>query len=148
VVGAYYVFLTRNEWLLGQAGQAMTSSITQTMLFNVFLGTINPVVDNWGHFGGLLGGAAMAYYFGPRLYLAEFPSGGRIAVDRPIVRLPRHIESIPENVSDQIKRITRRMKVQAYKADMPARPWQQRQKWQRMRQATPNRSIKPGPVDW
>ncbi|EEC47133.1 predicted protein [Phaeodactylum tricornutum CCAP 1055/1] len=145
VVGAYYVFLTRNEWLLGPAGQSVTSSITQTMLFNIFLGALNPVIDNWAHLGGALGGAAMGYYFGPRLYLVELPEGGRIVMDRPIARLPRNIESIPGNLAGQIKRITRRMQVERYKTEMPTRPWQQRQ--QHMRQTAPNRSIKPGPVD-
>jgi len=32
--------------------------------------------------GGLIGGGAAAYYFGPRLRLLELPEGGRLLVDR------------------------------------------------------------------
>ena len=65
-VGAYFVFLNRNEWLLGSAGENMSTAIAQTLLFNVVLGMMNPMIDNWAHLGGAMGGAAMAYYFGPK----------------------------------------------------------------------------------
>lgn len=44
VVGAYYVFLNRNEWLLGSSGQAMADGVTQTILGNLVIGAINPVI--------------------------------------------------------------------------------------------------------
>ena len=42
-------------------------------------------IDNMGHLGGLLGGAATAALFGPRL---RFDWTGRVR-DEPLVRLPR-----------------------------------------------------------
>ena len=144
VVGAYFVFLNRNDWLLGSYGQAMTNAITQTIAANIFLGAINPVIDNWAHLGGALGGAAMAYVFGPRLYLAEFPGGGRVVVDRPIVRLPRSLEALPGRVGHGFQRIARRMQVGRYTFDLPDKPWRNKRRPTRVN--TPNRSIKPAKV--
>jgi hypothetical protein len=98
--------------------------------------------------GGAIGGAAMAYYFGPRLYLADLPEGGRIVVDKPIMRLPRYIESIPETVSTRIQKITRRMQVWRYRAGLSAKPWRATQPSGghsdfRRRMNTPTKSIKP-----
>jgi len=143
-VASYFVFLTRNEWLLGSAGEAMSLAIAQTLLANVALGMVNPMIDNWAHLGGAIGGAAVAWYFGPRLYLSELPDGGRILIDRPVLRLPRAVESIPERVSDRFARISRRMRVERYKLDMPEKPWRPRQRQRRNYRRDPgNRSIKP-----
>jgi Rhomboid family len=130
IVSAYYVFLSRNDWLLGGAGEGMSSRLTQTLALNILLGALHSMIDNWGHLGSSSG------------------SGGRMVIDRPIVRLPRSLESIPEKVSTQFRRISRRMQVERYKADRPTPPWQQqRQQPRPNRTGTPNRSIKPGKVD-
>ena len=42
------------------------------------------MIDNFGHLGGLMGGAAAAYVVGPRL--RRTPHG--LVVDEPLVRLP------------------------------------------------------------
>ena len=52
------------------------------MGLNLVMGLMNPMIDNWGHLGGLVGGGAAAYYFGPRLHLMNIPEGGRLLVDR------------------------------------------------------------------
>jgi membrane associated rhomboid family serine protease len=148
VMASFYVFLSRHEWLLGNAGRSYSGAITQTLFINLAIGAMNPMVDNWGHLGGALGGAAMAYYFGPRLYLAETLDGGRIIVDRPILRLPRSIESIPEKISTRTTRMFRRMQIWRYTADLPEKPWRPKGgsspkiNYQR-RMDAPNRSIKP-----
>lgn len=107
---------------------------------------MSPVIDNWAHIGGLIGGAACAYYFGPRLYMMDVPEFGRVLVDKPIFRLPKSIESIPEKVGKRFQRMTRRLQVNTHIADLPAKPWRlprgNRPNYKR-RQGTPNRSIKP-----
>lgn len=138
--------MNRHDWLLGSQGQAYSDAVTQTLVINMVMGALNPMVDNWGHLGGAIGGAAMAYYFGPRLYHAELPDGGFTIVDRPILRLPKAIESMPERISDTLTRMTRRMQIWRYKADLPAKPWRPKgggaTDYQRRRNA-PNQSIKP-----
>jgi membrane associated rhomboid family serine protease len=147
VFGAYYVFLNRHEWLLGQQGEQMTAQVTQVIAMNLFLGLINPVIDNWGHLGGAIGGAAMAYYFGPRLFLTELPNeGGRIVVDKPVYRLPRVYEAIPERLGKLVRRMTRRMRVDRHKSEMSPKPWRQQggsSPRRRDPRSAPNRSIKP-----
>lgn len=146
MIGAYVTFLSRHDWLLGRAGEDMSSRLIQTIVLNVGLGFITPMIDNYAHIGGAIGGAAMAYLIGPRLYLTDIPQGGRLVVDRPIVRLPRHIESMPERLAEKGQRIIRRMQVVRYKADLKDQPWRRSPNQFRRREA-PNRSIKPGPVD-
>ena len=146
-MASFYVFLSRHDWLLGSSGKAYSDGITQTLMINLVLGAMNPMVDNWGHLGGAIGGAAMAYYFGPRLYLAELPEGGQTIVDRPILRMPRSIEAIPERFSNGIKRATLRLQIWRHKSALPDKPWRPKGTWNKVnyhrRSSTPNRSIKP-----
>jgi len=151
VVGAYFTFLTRNEWLLGGYGEAMTMSIAQTMATNLLLGLVNPQIDQWAHVGGALAGAGMAYLFGPRLYLVDLePSSGyrgRLVVDRPVLRVPRSVEAVPQAVGQTWQRLEHRVSRVMFPSGN--KPWQTsrpRQNYHLRRQA-PNRSIKPGKVD-
>lgn len=40
-------------------------SLGQTLMLNVMYSLSNPRIDNWGHLGGLLGGALAASLLGP-----------------------------------------------------------------------------------
>mmetsp|Transcript_79563 Transcript_79563/g.161207 ORF Transcript_79563/g.161207 Transcript_79563/m.161207 type:complete len:394 (+) Transcript_79563:178-1359(+) len=153
VMSSFYVFLARNDWVMGAQGEAYSSAITQTLLINLVLGAVNPMVDNWGHIGGAIGGAAMSWYFGPRLYIAELPIPDvglrKVIVDKPLVRLPAPIESIPTKVNKGIGRLTRRLKIWGHIADLPDKPWRRKPNhgpqidYRRRQQMAPNRSIKP-----
>ena len=95
----------------------------------------------------------MAWYFGPRLYIAELPitdvGNQPVIVDKPIVRFPSYVESIPTKIGEGFERLTRRMKVWGYVADLPDKPWRIKQKgrqninYKRRQEMAPNRSIKP-----
>lgn len=138
VIGAYTVFLKRNDWVMGRFGEQMNSRLLQTIMLNIGLGFVNPSIDNWGHIGGALGGACIAYYFGPRLYETELPTGARALVDRPILRLPRSIEQIPDHLSNLATRMSKRIRG-GKPGETP--PWQQPQ---RPRPDVPSsRSIRP-----
>lgn len=143
IVGAQLVFLSRNDWLLGRAGESMQGALMQTILINVFIGMMNPMVDNWGHIGGLVGGAAAAYYFGPRLYLMSLPEGGSFVVDKPVFRLPRKVESIPENIARKFAGLTERFRINPSASQNPDKPWRNPTTNYGQRQSVPNRSIKP-----
>jgi membrane associated rhomboid family serine protease len=161
VVGAYFVFLNRNEWLLGETGEAITNSIGQTMITNVFLGLVMPQIDQWGHLGGAVGGAFMSYMFGPRLYLSEIPVNEnddamrrpqRLVIDRPILCAPDYLERIPQRIDKSLTHVTTWINTQVVNKLLPTgvQPWQLNshvRSQYRIRQGTPNRSIKPGPVD-
>ena len=101
LVGAYYTFLARNQHLFGYTGQMQKDALIETIGFNLLLGMTNPMIDNWGHIGGFVGGVGMAYMFGPKLYVARVPllgggvadntslaagfSAGKIIIDRPTI---------------------------------------------------------------
>jgi membrane associated rhomboid family serine protease len=133
VLGAYTTFLLRHEWLLSRAGEDMSSRLMQTAALNIVLGFVNPAIDNWGHIGGALGGAVMAYWIGPRLYWTEIPednplsalssaspnnrgysnnylgSSSRLVVDRPMIRFPPSwMETLPSRVQGKLDRVLRR----------------------------------------
>jgi membrane associated rhomboid family serine protease len=44
VMAGFFVFLNRNDWVLGSQGEAYSSAITQTLLINLVLGAVNPMV--------------------------------------------------------------------------------------------------------
>ena len=56
LMGAYYSFLSQNERLLGRSGQDAMSRVSGTLAMNVIFGLASPMIDNWGHIGGAIGG--------------------------------------------------------------------------------------------
>jgi len=44
VMASLYIFLNRNEWLMGSQGAAYSSAITQTLFINLVMGAVNPMV--------------------------------------------------------------------------------------------------------
>lgn len=44
IMAGFYVFLERNDWVLGSQGDAYSSAITQTLFLNLVLGYVNPMV--------------------------------------------------------------------------------------------------------
>ena len=57
--------------------RAFGRGILPFILINLFLGWMLPMVDNWGHLGGLIGGALVAYWVQPPA-VGE-PAGGPVA---------------------------------------------------------------------
>ena len=58
------VFIYRNRQFFGQAGRSMLINILTILGVNLLLG-LSPGIDNWGHLGGLIGGAGFAWFAGP-----------------------------------------------------------------------------------
>jgi rhomboid protease GluP len=69
LMGAHGLFVYRNRKLFGARAQAMLRNIAQIALINLLIG-LTPGIDNWGHIGGLLGGALFAYVASPVYSLA------------------------------------------------------------------------------
>jgi membrane associated rhomboid family serine protease len=142
IYGACFTYLTRNEWLLGEQGKAMTSAIGQTMAMNLLLGLANPQIDQWAHAGGAVAGAIMAYAIGPNLFQAQNPITGRNEViDRPLFRAPPAIESLPSKCIQGVGIVTD--KIFGW---IPRRIGTGNKPWQRsrnIRRDAPNRSVKP-----
>jgi rhomboid protease GluP len=65
LIAAEVVFFYQNRKLFGgQAKQAITNA-GFIIAVNLFIG-LTPGIDNWGHVGGLLGGAMFAWFASPR----------------------------------------------------------------------------------
>ena len=83
LVGALAVFLLRHRELYGERSERMLNAIMQTCVINLLIGLIpGSRIDNWGHLGGAVAGAAMGYLIGPNLVRAGFGYA-----DRPLVPL-------------------------------------------------------------
>jgi rhomboid protease GluP len=72
LIGAQAVFLYRNKDLFAGVGQRALSQIIMIAAINLFIG-LSPGIDNWGHIGGLIGGASFTALAGPVLALKGFP---------------------------------------------------------------------------
>lgn len=69
LIAAEYVFFYQNRELFGNfARQAMGNTLV-IIVINLFIG-LSPGIDNWGHIGGLLGGAMFAWFASPRWEMA------------------------------------------------------------------------------
>ena len=79
--------------------------------------------------------AAMAIAFGPKLSYLSLPGGGSLIVDKPTLRLPPSIESIPGSMSKRLRRARLRMQVDRYVSELSPKPWRRN----RGRQGRPRR---------
>jgi hypothetical protein len=131
LVGAYYTFLSRNEGLFGYSAQ---NALIETIGMNLLLGMTNPMIDNWGHIGGFVGGVGMSYLFGPKLYVARVPAGddsldaggfgvGKVIIDRPTVavRLPEVLEENYIIVRENVRGLGQRVSSAALRLLNPSR---------------------------
>ncbi|KAJ4717055.1 RHOMBOID-like protein [Melia azedarach] len=64
LVGSFAVFIMRHRNILG-GGKEDLQHIAQVIIVNMAIGLLSKGIDNWGHFGGLLGGAAISWLLGP-----------------------------------------------------------------------------------
>jgi rhomboid protease GluP len=72
LIAAEFVFFYQNRGLFGGlAKQAMGNAIF-IIVINLFIG-LTPGIDNWGHVGGLLGGAMFAWFAGPLWQVVGIP---------------------------------------------------------------------------
>lgn len=84
--GALAVFFVRHRSYFGKASDAVLASLGQSLAINVVMGLVTANVDNWGHAGGLAGGALTAWLLGPRL-VVDAGAVPPVARDRPPVPL-------------------------------------------------------------
>jgi len=69
LIGAQGVFAYKNQKVFGPLARQALRNIIALALFNLLFGYSNPGIDNWGHIGGLVGGAAVAWFGGPQFEL-------------------------------------------------------------------------------
>lgn len=75
--GALAMYFYQNKSLYGKKSEYVLKQLWQTLLINMVYGFANPRIDNYGHIGGLVGGALAAYLLGPTLKIVEVDGGAR-----------------------------------------------------------------------
>jgi rhomboid protease GluP len=81
LLGAMLPFLYRNRNILSDT-RSRIMSILQVIGINLVLGLLVGSIDNWGHVGGLLGGAALAWFATPRYAVGSVENGALQIRDR------------------------------------------------------------------
>lgn len=66
VIGALGAFFALYHERLGRWGRSRLANILFLIAINLFFGFTNPGIDNYGHLGGLLSGAALGLLLAPR----------------------------------------------------------------------------------
>ena len=66
LLAAEGVFLYQNQKVFGGVARRALNNIIMIAVVNLIIG-LSPGIDNWGHMGGLLGGAIFAFLGGPVL---------------------------------------------------------------------------------
>jgi rhomboid protease GluP len=89
LLGAEAVFFFVHRDLFGVTGRRRLGNLVFVAVVNLLLGAASPMIDNWGHVGGLFGGVVLAWFIGPRLRLHVEPWVGvtpRVVDDNPLQR--------------------------------------------------------------
>ncbi|XP_068641432.1 RHOMBOID-like protein 10, chloroplastic [Aristolochia californica] len=82
LVGSTAVFVWRHRNLTG-GGTEDLRHIANVVALNMLVGVLFKGIDNWGHMGGLLGGAAMSWFLGPAwTYHSKSVVGKAIYIDK------------------------------------------------------------------
>ncbi len=71
LLAAEGIFVYRNRQLFGPNAPRVLNNILTVAAINLLLG-MSPGIDNWGHIGGLIGGALFAWFAGPLLRVEGF----------------------------------------------------------------------------
>jgi len=77
LVAAEAAFFYQNRGLFGRFARQAIGNAVFIIVINLFIG-LSPGIDNWGHVGGLLGGAIFAWFAGPRWHVTGIPPEGRL----------------------------------------------------------------------
>jgi rhomboid protease GluP len=72
LIAAVAVFFYQNRALFGSHAKQAIGNAIFIIVINLFIG-LYPGIDNWGHVGGLVGGAMFAWFAGPRWAVIGIP---------------------------------------------------------------------------
>jgi len=81
LLAAEGVFLYQNQKVFGGVARKALNNIIMIAVVNLIIG-LSPGIDNWGHMGGLLGGAIFAFLGGPILKVEGLSPNLRIVDTR------------------------------------------------------------------
>jgi len=100
ILGAEFVYLYKHRRLLGERGRAQMGSLITLGLVNLAFGILTSLstsgarIDNWGHIGGALGGAALAWFIAPFFLPRRDPTRPDTLIAEDINPLKAHIRTV------------------------------------------------------
>ncbi len=83
LLGAEGIFIYQHRKLFGQQFKTALRQIVQVAVGNLVIGFLVPGIDNWGHIGGLIGGAVYTWFGGPSFQIVPSPPDLRLEDQRP-----------------------------------------------------------------
>lgn len=72
LISAEAIFFYQNRSLFGAHARQAIGNAIFIIVINLFIG-LSPGIDNWGHVGGLVGGAMFAWFASPRWMVVGIP---------------------------------------------------------------------------
>lgn len=85
LVGALAVYLYRHRKGFGEFGRQRLMNLIGIIALNLFLGVVSARIDNWGHVGGLIGGAILGWFVGPEFGVeSDFAAEPRVVDRNPL----------------------------------------------------------------
>jgi rhomboid protease GluP len=88
LLGAEAIFIYQHRELFGVQFQRALRQIIQVAGINILIG-LSPGIDNWGHIGGLIGGAIFTWFGGPLISVVKTPTLYKLedkgSLDRSII---------------------------------------------------------------
>lgn len=81
LVAAQLIFFYQNRKLFGNIARQAIGNSVFIIAINLFIG-LTPGIDNWGHVGGLLGGAIFAWFASPRWEVVGSSTGLKLQDER------------------------------------------------------------------
>ncbi|KAI4296255.1 hypothetical protein L6164_036229 [Bauhinia variegata] len=98
LVGSMAVFVLRHRELVGR-GKEDLMHIAQVIVLNMVIGLTSTGIDNWGHVGGLIGGAAASWLIGPAWkFESKTRDGRRVFTDRAPLYNLLNIKRVPRQL--------------------------------------------------
>lgn len=79
LIAAQGIFVLKNREFFGNRAQRILINIAMIAAINFMIG-LSPGIDNWGHLGGFLGGAVVAWFVGPTLQGQVVQTGEGLAL--------------------------------------------------------------------
>ncbi|KAL0025305.1 hypothetical protein WJX79_003525 [Trebouxia sp. C0005] len=87
VVGALAVYYHRHRHVLGEESSTILQSLRNSLVVDLKIGFLCPLIDSWCHIGGLCGGALAAYALGPKYVSSSQTGCMQTCTDSPPVAL-------------------------------------------------------------
>lgn len=75
LIGTLVAFFTRNRTVFGEVSRTRLMNLAIVVAINILYGLSVPVIDNWGHIGGFIGGLMLGWLLCP-FYQVEQAADG------------------------------------------------------------------------